>query len=347
MNVDNIKSKFDKFFIREKVIRAIREFFYSQYFHEVETPILTPAVIPESYVEYFETYLLDRKRNRKKIFLSTSPEASLKKLLVLGIGNCFEITKSFRNTESGSMTHNPEFTILEWYRVGAQYMDIIKDCEALITHICRYLNISAINYQGRLIDVSNPWPRLSVSQALERFCGLSLDSITDRYANTVHTMFSVSRILPSARKKGYKVKATDTWETIFNQIYLNEIEPMLKEYNTPVVIYDFPRPMAALAKLNKDDPREAQRFEFYIGGLELGDCYSELTDWSEQKNRFKSEQDERKRLKKTAVMADSDFIAALKHGLPECAGIAVGVDRLCMLFTDTKRIQDLLLFPLE
>src|SRR3989338_7361659 len=229
MNKTNIKSKFEGFFIREKVIRAIREFFYSQSFHEVETPILTPAVIPESYLEYFETYLLDRKRRRRKMFLSTSPEASLKKLLVLGIGNCFEITKSFRNTETGSYLHNPEFTILEWYRVGAHYLDIIKDCEELITHICRSLNISAINYQGTLIYVSSPWPKLSVSQALERFCGLSLDSITDGNKKTVESMFSVSRILPSARKKGYYVKAGDTWESIFNQIYLNEVEPKLKE----------------------------------------------------------------------------------------------------------------------
>src|SRR3990167_8293058 len=148
MNMEIIKSKFEGYFILEKVIRAIREFFYAKSFHEVETPLLIPAVIPESYLEYFETYLLDRNRGRRKMFLSTSPEASLKKLLAFGVGNCFEITKSFRNTETGSLTHNPEFTILEWYRVGAQYMDLIKDCEALITHICRSLKISAINYQG-------------------------------------------------------------------------------------------------------------------------------------------------------------------------------------------------------
>src|SRR3989338_10309204 len=134
MNKEEIKSKFAGYFIREKVIRAIRDYFYSQSFHEVETPLLVPGVIPESYLESFKTTLITRNRKRKSMFLTTSPEASMKKLLAAGMGNCFEITKSFRNTETGSLTHNPEFTILEWYRVGVQYMEIIKDCEELISH---------------------------------------------------------------------------------------------------------------------------------------------------------------------------------------------------------------------
>lgn len=332
-----------KFFIREKIIQSIREFFLREKFHEVETPLLLPAVVPESYLEVFETHLLDRQRKKKRMFLATSPEASLKKILVAGIGNCFEITKSFRNTETGSTLHNPEFTILEWYRVGANYKDVMRDCQHLIGFILKSLKLpKLLIYQGKSVDLSSPWERISVPQALKKYADIDFDNITEKSSK----MFPSEKIALIAKEKGYHVEKNNSWEEIFNQIFLNEVEPHLGTHGKPTIIYDYPRPMAALAKIKSSNPRLAERFEFYIAGLELGDCYSELTDYKEQKKRFEEEQKIRQIKGKTSVYPDVDFLEALKAGLPKCSGIAVGIDRLIMLFTDSTSIDEVLLFPL-
>ncbi len=323
---------FQRYFVREKVIKAIRKFFDERGFHEVETPILIAHPAAESYLDVFETTLLDRHRNPTKAYLSTSPEVALKKLLVAGIGNCYSLTKSFRNMETQSNLHNPEFTILEWYRVGANYMDIMKDCEDLIGFIRPGLLAS----KGQaFIDLTPPWERISVAEAFKKWTGINFDEFLDE---------KKARVIAS--QKGYEVEEGTTWEALYNQIFLNEIEPHLGQ-KKPTIIYDFPAAMGALAKKKTSDPRFAERFEFYIAGLELGDCYSELTDWGEQEERFKRELREIKRLGKTAYDYDHDFIEALKFGLPECSGIAVGVDRLVMLFSDTKNIADTLFFPID
>jgi len=316
----------DQYFVREKTIKAIRAFFDKQGFHEVETPILIAKPPAESYLDVFETTLLDRHRNLTCVYLSTSPEVPLKKLIVAGIGNCYSVTKSFRNTETQSKLHNPEFTILEWYRVGANYMDIASDCEKLL-----FALVPSLVYQGKTIDLSVPWERLSVS---------------DAFAKWAHVEFNdfLNNAIKIAVKKGYQVESNTTWEQIFNQIFLNEVEPHLG-FGKPTILYDFPAVMGALAKKKASDPRFAERFEFYIAGLELGDCYSELTDWKEQEERFNTELAEVKRLGKTQYDYDHDFIKALKVGLPECSGIAVGVDRLIMLLADVTDIAETMFFP--
>lgn len=323
----------ERYFIREKILTAIRKFFLDRKFHEVETPTLIGHPPAESYLEIFETTLLDRNRNPQKMYLSTSPEVPLKKLLVAGIGNCFSITKSFRNMETQSNLHNPEFTILEWYRVHADYKDIMKDCEELLL----FINNSAkdLTYQGSRVDLSQPWERLTVAEAFHRWAKVNLD-----------VFLQIEKAKNIASQKGYTVERNTTWEELYNQIFLNEIEPYLGR-GKPTILYEFPAAMGALARKKKSDPRYAERFEFYIEGLELGDCYGELTDWKEQEERFKNEVQELKRLGKTVYDYDHDFIDALKVGLPPCSGIAIGVDRLVMLFADTKNIQDTLFFPIE
>lgn len=341
----------DRYFVRERVIKAIRAFFDERKFHEVETPVLITHPPAESYLDVFETTLLDRHRNPTKAYLSTSPEVVLKKLMVAGIGNCYALTKSFRNMETQGNLHNPEFTILEWYRVGADYKDIMKDCEeimlsihSVIPGLTRNPSIlktgsrlrgrdDAMIYQGELIDLSPPWERVSVAEAFKKFAHVDFD-----------TFFDMSSAKEIAKAKGYQVEAKTTWEELFNQIFLNEVEPHLGR-NKPTILYDFPAVMGALAKKKESDPRFAERFELYIGGLELGDCYSELTDPVEQEERFKKEIMEIRRLGKTEYQYDKDFIEALKFGLPTCSGIAVGVDRLVMLFADVHDISDTLFFP--
>ncbi|MDP1722319.1 MAG: EF-P lysine aminoacylase EpmA [Candidatus Gottesmanbacteria bacterium] len=325
----------DRYFIREKIIKAIRRYLDDQQFHEVETPILIAHPPAESHLEVFETQLLDRNGQATPAYLSTSPEVPLKKLMVAGIGNCYAITKSFRNMETQGNLHNPEFTILEFYRVGADYMRIMEDTEQLIVSIARFVNRGSliVSYQGKPIDLTPPWERLSVAQAFKKYAHVHFDEFLDE-----------KKARAIAQKKGYTIEASTTWEQLYNQILLNEIEPRLGR-GKPTILYDFPSSMAALSKKKTSDPRLAERFEFYIAGLELGDCYSELTDAKEQEERFKKELHEIQRLGKTSYDYDHDFINALKVGLPKCSGIAIGVDRLIMLFADARDIADTLFFP--
>ncbi|OIO12890.1 EF-P lysine aminoacylase GenX [Candidatus Gottesmanbacteria bacterium CG11_big_fil_rev_8_21_14_0_20_37_11] len=346
------KKLWDKFFLREKIIQAIRFFFIKNKFHEVETPLLVPWVIPESYLDVFETHLKDRnKRNIRKMYLTTSPEAYIKKLLVAGIGNCFEITKSFRNSETGSNLHNPEFTILEWYRIDADYFKILRDCENLILHLNHIVRKNRglspsnyIQYQGKFIDLKPPWKKISVSEAMSKYAKISFADTIYKNKSKTADIFNNQKILKIAEKKGYNVKETDTWEALFNQIFLNEIEPCLATLEEPVVVYDYPLPVSALARRKPENPYLSERFELYIGGLELGDCYGELTDYNEQKRRFREEAEKIKLEKSIKINIDINFIEALKIGLPRCSGIAVGIDRLVMLFLDTNNISDTLIF---
>ncbi len=332
-----------RYFIREKVLRAIRLFFEGRQFHEVETPILIARPPAESYLDVFETTLFDRNRKSHKAYLSTSPEVPLKKLMVAGLGNCFALTKSFRNMETQSSLHNPEFTILEWYRIGVDYHEIMKDCEELFVFINTYLQRTkekggdrqphVLSYQGKDIHLDAPWERLTVAQAFSRWANINFDDFLD-----------VKKAIKIAEKKGYTVESHNTWEETYNQIFLNEVEPHLG-IGKPTILYEFPGVMGALARKKKSDPRFAERFEFYIEGLELGNCYSELMDWKEQQDRFDNELAEIRRLGKTVYDYDHNFIEALKIGLPDCSGIAVGVDRLIMLFANASTIQETLLFP--
>lgn len=333
-----------RYFIREHVLTAIRRFFLDRQFHEVETPLLTGSLPPESYVDIFETTLLSRDRIPTRAFLATSPEPFLKKLLVSGIGNCFAMPKSFRNTEDKSLTHNLEFTILEWYRVNASYTDIMTDCEELLVFINTYLQRHNgekgkstdpyhVTYQGNTVDLTPPWEQISVREACKKYAHFDLDVALDLIS-----------ITPVAKRKGYTVSDKDTWEELFDQIFLNEIEPHLGR-GKPTVIYDYPALLAALSRKKKSDPRYAERFEFYIEGLELGDAYSELTDPDEQLARFKSEEEERKKMGKVDHPIDMDFIDALRMGMPSAGGIAVGVDRLIMLFADVTDIAQTMFSP--
>jgi len=325
-----------QYFVRERVIKEVRSFFDERKFHEVETPILIGNPPAESYIDVFQTTLLDRTRKGTPAYLSTSPEVALKKLMTAGIGNCYSITKSFRNTEMQSNTHNPEFTILEWYRVNTQYKTIMDDCETLLLSINKTLGDGNIlKYQGKSFDLSKKWERISVKDAFLRWANVDLLEF-----------FEMEKAKKICAKKGYTVASKNTWEELYNQIYLNEIEPHLG-VDTPTVIYEFPGSMAALARKKPSDPRFAERFEFYIAGLELGDCYGELTNWKEQEMRFQEELKELKRLGKTTYDYDNDFIHALKEGMPESSGIAVGIDRLVMLFANVTNIADTMFFPVE
>jgi lysyl-tRNA synthetase class 2 len=343
-----------QYWVRERVIDAIRSFFKDRGFHEAEVPLLLPTPSTEPFLEVFKTELKDDQGNRWDGFLPSSPEFALKKLLSAGSGSVFTITKSFRNGEGRSSRHNPEFTILEWYHTPGDYMTVAADFEELMLYINTVNQVNHVNqvnqvnqvkqveqenpeilrYQGKEYSLKTPWERVSVAEAFEKYAGIDTETMLDR-----------DKLFVASKNKGYQVDQKSTWEEMWNQIIANEIEPKLG-VNGPTIMYDFPVSQAALARKAKD-PRFAERWEMYLAGYELGNCFSELTDWREQEIRCKADLLERKNLGKTEYPMDEDFIEALKLGMPETGGIAVGVDRLVALFADTPSIADTLFFPVE
>ncbi|MDQ5883032.1 MAG: lysine aminoacylase GenX [Patescibacteria group bacterium] len=304
---------------RAEIKDLIRQFFKEKGFLEVQTPILVKGMSTEPYLDPIKVEFFDEKNKKYQGYLITSPEYSLKKLLSQGFTNIFEITKAFRQKEAFGGWHNPEFTILEWYRTKADYRDVMKDTEELVNFLVQQLyHREYFYFQNRKIDVSLPWPSMTIKQAFKKWAGIQID-----------------------QKK--KIRNFDDW---FYLVFLNQIEPNLPK-NGPLILYDYPLPQAALAKRKSQKSFYAERFEVYLGGVELCNAFSELTDPKEQEQRLKKEQNIRKKLKKEVIPIDKTFLEALKSGLPKTSGNALGIDRLEMLLLDVKDINDLLTFPVK
>ena len=318
VNFSNLKNHQNFLFI----IRLIEEFLQKKGYLKIDLPVLSPTLIPESYLEVFETEFRYFDK-REKLYLTPSPELFLKRLLVEGVGSCYYLGKSFRNSDLPSSLHSFEFTMLEFYKVKANYMDIADE----LLEMLRYLNEKVKSDFALKINL-NKWEKISVIKAFEKYADIFEKEL-----------FDYQLFLQKARKKGYQVEKF-SYEEVWSQIYVSEIEPHLGKNGYPTLIYDYPKEFAALAKLNSDG-KTAQRFEFYINGIELGDCYTELADWKEQEERFLKEDKQRKKLGKINHPIDKGFIQALKYGLPPCAGIAIGVERLAMVFLGFDSIDKL------
>lgn len=287
---------------RALIHSCIRDFFRSEGFLEVQTPLLVPVVAPERYIEPF--IVNDR-------FLSTSPEMHMKRLLAAGYERIFQICHCFRRRERGQL-HNPEFTMLEWYRVGADYIQIIKDTEKLVLSIADKLGSgTTIRYQGQKINLAPPWPRITVRDAFLKLA--RWDPFARLYAERFDVDL-VEKVIP-----GFDPKR-------------------------PTVLLDYPAAMASLARLRPGKPPVAERAEVFIGGLEIANAYSELTDAAEQKKRFSQEIESIKREGKRSPAMPRRFLEAMAN-LPECGGNALGVDRLVMLFCDARSIDEVIPFP--
>ena len=246
-------------------------------------------------------------------FLQTSPELCMKRLLAAGFSRIFQICKCFRHGERGRL-HLPETTLLEWYQTDRNYEDLMDECEALINSVARRMGkTGSLPYQGRQIKLAPPWPRISVERAFEKYGSITLEE---------------------ALRKDQ-----------FDEVMANEIEPRLVR-SQPVFLVDYPASRSALARLKPQDPRYAERFELYIGGVEICNAFSELTDPDEQKMRFEHERDLRHTAGKPIYPMPERFLTVLKD-LPPAAGNALGMDRLVMLFADAKRIDDVVAFTPE
>lgn len=348
------KAKSDQHFrqrllIREDVIDGIRLFFKFQHFHEVETPLFVPSPDSEVTIEPFATRLELADGSGVDGYLTTSPEFAMKKLLAGNFGSIFQICKAFRNGEPPSSRHNSEFTILEWYRVESDYEAIMRDCEQLLLFLLRYVRgraagatpfqvdslpvLTQLQYQGQDYDLTAPWERLSVLEAFERYAGID-----------EATFFDQVRLGQRMREKNYQVNDQDSLLQFQTQLLVAEIEPQLGRAK-PTILYDYPVEQAALSRKKLSDPRLAERFELYLAGLELGNAFSELADPVEQETRLRHQYEERQRTGQRHWQPDMALIEALREGIPPTGGIAVGIDRLVMLFADTANIQDVLLFP--
>ncbi len=285
---------------RARIIQQIRVFFIEQNFLEIETPQRIPANAPELHIDAVPS---------TDWFLQTSPELCMKRLLAAGYDNLFQICHCWRAEERGRK-HLPEYTMLEWYRSHCDYYQLMRDCEALFLHLSPEQRIS---WQGGMIDLSPPWPRLTIAEAFTQFSPIGLE------------------------------EALSTNQ--FDSVLALDIEPNLPT-SRPIFLTEYPIEHAALARKKPSDPLVAERFELYIGGLELTNAFSELTDPNEQQQRFSAEESQRRGQGKAPYPNPDPFINELST-LPPSAGIALGIDRLIMLFCDKNNIDDVVSFTPE
>jgi lysyl-tRNA synthetase class 2 len=330
--------QFKSFFIKEWTVQTIRDYFISHGFHEVETPTLLTQAPLEPNLFTMKTRWQERGID---FYLATSPESSLKRLIAEGIGNCFAISKVFRDLEDIGPTHNLEFSMLEWYEMGEDYQHLAETTENLILNTYHLIleklghkQTNFLSYQGLKIDLTPPWYRFTLQELFQKIAGIDLSK-----------NLTTENIINTAKLKGYDTAGITDWEPLYTQIFINEIENKLPQ-DKPVFIFDYPTHLSPLCKLCSapDGAGFSQRFEFYIGGMEIGNGYTELTDARILEENFKKEKEFRKKNSLPVHPYDKELVEATKS-FPDCTGIGLGVDRLAMLFADTPNIEDVLYFP--
>lgn len=287
---------------RCRVIRLIRAFFENEGFLEVQTPLLTAAPAPEAHISPIAA--------GPSLFLSTSPELHMKRLLAAGFEKIFQITRAFRAGEHGRF-HHPEFTILEWYRSGADYKDLQRDCQNLVRFACgAAAPESGLGFRSAGLDFEGRWERISVRQAFLKFAGWDPGSQPDE----------------------------DRFDLDMSQTVQKHLG-----FPTPCILEDYPAKFAALARIKPADPFVAERFELFWAGVELANGFSELTDPLEQRMRFQAAIESKKRMEGTLYPMPEAFLESLEH-LGPCAGIAFGVDRFVMLLSGADSLDDVVAF---
>jgi len=350
---------------RAKVLQALRTFFDSRGYLEVETPMMQ-QVAGGATARPFKTHhnALDMD-----LFLRIAPELYLKRLVVGGLDRVYEINRNFRN-EGVSTQHNPEFTMLEFYQAYANYLDMMQMTEDLMAFVAREVNgTTVVEFEGNSIDLSK-WQRLTRREAILQFwpaeagaepAETAFDSPQVLQARLHAAVSSLEKASGETAPIGQnRISELKTIHGAVNAVYLDSmkgapvgksvynlfeavVEPFLIE---PTIIYEYPTEVSPLSKQKPDDPAHVERFEFFAGGFELGNAFSELNDPVEQHKRFEQQLSERERGDDEAHQMDEDYVRALAYGLPPTGGEGIGVDRLTMLLTGSKSIRDVILFPL-
>jgi len=312
---------------RASYLARVRAFFSGRGFLEVETPILSPALIPESAIEVFETKFVSPYRKAKSLYLVPSPELWMKRLVAEGYGDVFQISKAFRNSESIGLLHNPEFTILEWYSTGADYRSSLETTEELFDHLLA----ADPDARGRGDALRPPFRRMTMEEAFREFAGFDLASCIE-----------AEDISEKAAGLGMRTDPGDSWEAAFNRVFVDRVEPRLPR-DRPLALMDYPARVNCLARRIPGTPWR-ERWELYVDGVETANCFTEETDPGEVDAYFEDEA-ARKREALVPHASDEGFRKICSAALPACSGVAVGVDRLLMGFLGRRRIDEVILFP--
>ncbi len=316
------------FRMRTQIIQYIRDYFISEGFLEVETPMMQP-IVGGAAAKPFVTYHNALDMN---FYLRIAPELYLKRLIVGGFEKVFELNRNFRN-EGVSSKHNPEFTMLEFYEAYATYEDLIRRTEELLYGLALEIKGGPkITYQGQEIDFTPPWRRIKFLEALVSLGGIPEEILRDR-----------SKLLEFAKEKNIELNLKDPrlgkwWAKLFEEL----VEPKLIQ---PTFVIEFPVEISPLARRNDLNPTIADRFELYIAGKEIANAFSELNDPRDQRKRFEEQIALRDIDEEIPPEIDEDFLIALEYGMPPCAGEGIGIDRLVMIFTDSASIREVILFP--
>ncbi|QOZ53397.1 EF-P lysine aminoacylase EpmA [Bradyrhizobium sp. CCBAU 53338] len=320
---------------RGAITGALRDFFAEQGFVEVETSILQVSPGNETHLHAPRTEIVRPDGSRASRYMRTSPEFACKKLLAAGEERIFEFARVFRDRERGDL-HLPEFTMLEWYRAGAPYDAIMADTVVVIASAAQATGIGTFAFRSRTADPFAEPELLTVAGAFERFAGIDLlSTISGNEGNRA--------ALAQAAAGRVRVAEDDTWSDIFSKVLVEHVEPHLGQGRL-TILFEYPSPEAALARVKTDDPRVAERFEVYACGVELANGFGELTDAAEQRKRFTEAMVEKQRRYGEAYPLDDDFLAAVA-AMPEASGVALGFDRLVMLASGATRIDQVVWTP--
>ncbi|RJT20761.1 EF-P lysine aminoacylase GenX [Mesorhizobium waimense] len=323
---------------RNAIAASMRDWFARRDFIEVTTAALQVSPGNEAHLSAFATEAIGPDAIRSPLYLHTSPEFACKKLLAAGEQRIFSLGAVWRNRERGPL-HHPEFTMLEWYRVGETYESLMADCAALLALAAERACAKTFRFRGREADPFVEPERLSVADAFSRYAGIDLlatvaaDGSTDREA-----------LQAALVQAGLRTAEDDNWADLFSRVMVEKVEPELGQ-GRATILYGYPISEAALARPSADDSRVAERFELYCCGVELANAFGELTDPAEQRRRFAAEMDEKERVYGERYPLDEDFLSALAI-MPQASGSALGFDRLVMLATGALRIDDVIWTPL-
>jgi len=311
------------FILRAKVVGAIRAYLDAEGFVEVETPILQPRY-GGAFAVPFVTHHNERDQD---LYLRIATELYLKRLIVGGLEKVYEIGKDFRN-EGASYKRNPEFTMLEWYEAYADYEDTMRRMESLIEHVAlATLGTTKVTFKENEVDLKAPWKRVRLVDELKE-----LDLWTPDYDDLKRRL----------EERQVDVSQDKTWSQLVDKAVTAYIEPRLIE---PTILYDYPIELSPFARTRDDDPQIVERFEFYVGGMELGNAFTELNDAEEQASRFAMQAAEGAGGNVEAEQGDPDYVEALSYGMPPTGGLGLGIDRLTMVLAGKDSIRDVILFP--
>jgi lysyl-tRNA synthetase class 2 len=308
------------FVTRAKVVAAVRRFLDAEGFIEVETPVLQP-LYGGALARPFTTHhnALDRT-----LYLRIATELYLKRLIVGGLERVYELGKDFRN-EGVDSTHNPEFTMLEWYEAYADYQTVADRCERLVAYVAEQ-----VGYEGP-IDFSPPWRRKSLSEAILEETGIDIRGLGER-----------DSLAEEMRSRGLTVPEGDTWPQLVDELLSKHVEPKLVE---PTFLLDYPLELSPFAKRHRSEEGLVERFEVFATGVELGNAFTELNDPDEQRSRFEQQRELARAGDEEAQPFDEAFIQALEYGMPPTGGIGIGIDRLVMVLTGRQSLREVMLFP--